>query len=65
VDEDLGDLPRGERLRLDGADHLLAPAVAHERVADADLVRLLATAVAGGAAALVVVAAAARGHHRE
>jgi hypothetical protein len=29
-----------ERLRLDRADHLLAPAVAHERVADAEHVLL-------------------------
>ena len=34
--DDLADLPAGERLRLDRADHLLTPTVAGERVADAD-----------------------------
>ena len=60
VDEHFVDLPRGEGLGLHRADHLLAPAVTHEGVADADLVRLLLlrrTAGAGAAAALLVVAA--------
>ena len=34
--DDLADLTTGERLGLDRADHLLPPAVAGERVADAD-----------------------------
>ena len=51
VDEHLVDLPRGEGLSLHRADHLLAPAVAHEGVADADLVRLLLRLTAGAGAA--------------
>ena len=41
-DVELGDLAGGERLRLDRADHLLAPAIALHGVGDADRVAVLA-----------------------
>ena len=43
-DVELGDLAGGERLRLDRADHLLAPAIALHGVGDADRVAVLARA---------------------
>ena len=46
--DDLADLAAGERLGLHRADHLLPPAVAGERVADADDVVALAAAARAG-----------------